>query len=312
MTKGRNCSLDYLLSKNWIENIYNTDKKVIYIIGGLYGNHIAMQEIIKLASDEKTEPLLVFNGDVHWFDVEFEDFSNIEHLTSQGIKLLGNVEYELTKTEDTLGCGCNYPDDVSDGVVERSNDIHKTMKENVQYSSLLKDIKKRERAMCVVALGQKIAITHGDEKNMAGWQCSSENLKILERQQELNLWLEHNRINIMATTHTCLPAVLEFENKVVINNGSSGMANTKEETYGLLTRIALDSHPKAIVSKKVDNVYVELVKIDFNLLQFLEWFDKKWPEDSPASISYRNRITNGTSLEVNDIVIKNKMENKTL
>lgn len=40
------------------------------------------------------------------------------------------------------------------------------------------------------------------------------------------------------------------------------MANIKDSHYGLFVRIAKTSHKEAIVSKKIDDVYIELVKID--------------------------------------------------
>ena len=38
-----------------------------------------------------------------------------------------------------------------------------------------------------------------------------------------------------------------------------------------------------------------MVKVDFDIEKFKLWFEKVWPDDSPASISYKNRIINGTS-----------------
>ena len=254
-----------------------------------------------MAHDENAK--VVFNGDMHWFDVEKEDFLNIEELSKDSIKLLGNVEFELLNNTSSLGCGCNYPEDVSDGVVERSNIIHNMMKENIKGDQILNDIKERSKTLVLDFFGKKIAITHGDEKSMSGWKCSNENLKLVSRKKELDNWFKENDIDILATTHTCLPVVYDNGRNIVINNGAAGMANIQGETFGLFTRIAKNSHKKAIYSEYRDGLYVELVKVDFDIEKFKLWFEKVWPDDSPASISYKNRIINGTSLTIEDIIV---------
>ena len=138
---------------------------------------------------------------------------------------------------------------------------------------------------------------------MSGWGCSNENLKLVSRKKELDNWFKENDIDILATTHTCLAVVYDNGRNIVINNGAAGMANIKGETFGLFTRIAKNSHKKAIYSEYRDGLYVELVKVDFNIEKFKLWFEKVWPDDSPASISYKNRIINGTSLTIEDIIV---------
>ncbi|MBF0713509.1 metallophosphoesterase [Gemella sp. GH3] len=303
MIKGRNCSLKYMLQEKWAENIDILSDKPIYIIGGLYGNYQSLMKIKELANEEKENPLLIFNGDIHWFDVYEEDFLAIENDIESCIKLFGNVEYELLNKDSLFGCGCNYPENVDESIVERSNNIHSMLKDNITDEGILRNLKNRKFTICLKYLDKKIAITHGDEKNMAGWQCSNENLKKFDRQKEIEHWLEDNNVDILATTHTCLPVLLSLGNKVVVNNGSAGMANVRDTTFGLITRIANTKHKDAIISQEVDGVFVELVKIDYDITEFINWFDNVWTINSPASISYRNRITNGTNISIEDIVI---------
>ncbi len=309
MEKGRNCSLKYILNNEWAKYPKEVSNKVIYIIGGLYGNFFALEKIKELAKLERDEPLLVFNGDIHWFDILEKDFLNIENIIKKDIKLLGNVEYELLNEEDLFGCGCNYPEDVDEGIVNRSNIIHSMMKNNIKDKIVLDDIKNRDKTICLSVMNKNIAVTHGDEKNMAGWLCSIDNLKLENRREELANWFINNNIDVLATTHTCLPVITTIKSSVVINNGSSGMANVQNETYGIITRIAENSHPNNIVSQKIDNIFIELVKVDFNIDEFINWFDKIWDKNSPASISYRNRIVNGTKLNVNNINLENSSNN---
>ncbi len=46
------------------------------------------------------------------------------------------------------------------------------------------------------------------------------------------------------------------------------MVNVKGTTYDLITRIAKTPSEDAIVSEKIDNIYVEFVRIDFLLGNF--------------------------------------------
>lgn len=301
MEKGRNCSLEYILQKDWTKKSKKLEEEVIYIVGGLYGNRYALEIINKMAQDENAK--VVFNGDMHWFDVEKEDFLKIEELSKNSIKLLGNVEFELLNNTSSLGCGCNYPEDVSDGVVERSNIIHNMMKENIKGDQILNDIKKRSKTLVLDFFDKKIAITHGDEKSMSGWGCSNDNLKLESRKQELDNWFKENDIDILATTHTCSPVIYDNGRNIVINNGAAGMANIQDQTFGLFTRIARSKHEKAIISQEIGELFVELVKVDFDIEKFKLWFGKIWRDDSPASISYKNRIINGTSLTIEDIIV---------
>ena len=301
MEKGRNCSLEYILRKDWTKKIKKLKAEVVYIVGGLYGNSYALEIINKMAQDENAK--VVFNGDMHWFDVEKKDFLKVEELSKDSIKLLGNVEFELLNDTSSLGCGCNYPEDVSDGVVERSNIIHNMMKENIKGDDILNNIKERSKTLVLDFLGKKIAITHGDEKSMSGWECSNDNLKLESRKKELDSWFEENNIDILATTHTCLPVVYDNGKNTVINNGAAGMANIQGQTFGLITRIAKSNHEKAIYSEFRDGLYIELVKVDFDIEKFKLWFEEIWPDDSSASISYKSRIINGTSLEIEDIIV---------
>ena len=72
MEKGRNCSLEYILQKDWTKKSEKLEEEVIYIVGGLYGNRYALEIINKMAHDENAK--IIFNGDIHCFYVEMEFF----------------------------------------------------------------------------------------------------------------------------------------------------------------------------------------------------------------------------------------------
>lgn len=314
---GRTCPIDYRVDQRiYTDKTNDINADTIYVVGGLYGNHEALKEIEKMRLDEDYEPIIMFNGDIHWFDIELKDFKKIE----EGInnisfdsdvnkpshyEILGNVEAELIRESDiNVGCGCSYPDCVDDGAVDRSNLIHSIMKSNIyQEKEMIDILKERQKAMVFSLGGKRIAITHGDEESLAGWKCSRENLSDKSRQEDLKAWFEEHDIDIIACTHTCAPAAYSDGKNAVINNGASGMPNFEGENFGLLTRISKRASDKAIYRECLDGLYIEALPIRYDRDRFLEWFDSRWPSGSPADISYRDRIVNGTDDPVGDAII---------
>jgi len=59
---------------------------------------------------------------------------------------------------------------------------------------------------------------------------------------------------------------------------------------------------KSLLKDEADSLLHEAV-IDFDIEKFKLWFGKIWSEGSPASISYKNRIINGTSLAIEAIIV---------
>ena len=95
---------------------------VLYVVGGLYGNLAALDEVERLAAQEGAA--IVFNGDFHWFDAEPHWFAEIERRVARHRAIRGNVETEIARTADIgAGCGCAYPASVAEDVVRRSNEI---------------------------------------------------------------------------------------------------------------------------------------------------------------------------------------------
>lgn len=326
MIPGRTCPIDYNLN---VETFNQFDEDImadtIYVVGGLYGNKEALDEILKMAKGE-SNLRIVFNGDAHWFDVNLEDFSYIENAIKNYDAIIGNVEAELISYRSEAGCGCSYPDSVDDGVVDRSNKIHSIMKKNIQKSKEIIDILKRRKRTLTARVGDKrIAILHGDEKSLAGWGNSQESLQDADRLYEIESWADKNLIDIVACTHTCAPIAVAFgedrkiidenngekrpyiildkisyvgedvklDKTVVINNGASGMPNFINTNYGLLTRISKIKSDRAIYRYILGDVFIEAMPIEYDHNKFLKWFDEVWDNSSPASISYRDMIVYG-------------------
>jgi hypothetical protein len=67
---GRTCPLDYYYEPTVFALGADFTADVLYIVGGLYGNLAAIDELEALASTEQAPVTFVFNGDFHWFDAD--------------------------------------------------------------------------------------------------------------------------------------------------------------------------------------------------------------------------------------------------
>ncbi|MFB6097780.1 MAG: hypothetical protein ABEK84_01425, partial [Salinibacter sp.] len=124
---GRTCPRPYRTRPEALDRPADVSAATIYVVGGLYGNEVALAGVQALADREveagRPRPVLVFNGDFNWFNATPETFRSINDAVLKHVALQGNVEAELADPTPGAGCGCAYPDWVDDGMVERSNRI---------------------------------------------------------------------------------------------------------------------------------------------------------------------------------------------
>ncbi len=294
MSKGRTCPTDYRLPADAFSAPASLACKVLYVIGGLYGNRQALDVIErKLASEPGAAA--VFNGDAHWFDCDPAIFSDIEQRLQRHHPLRGNVETELARSGDAFGCGCAYPEQTSADTVEHSNRIHQQLQQTVDsLPGMAEQLGKRAAWLVAEVAGEPVGITHGDEQSLAGWQCDHAALQRDERQQQLNVWFDQQGIRVLACSHTCSPAALSTGQWAVINNGAAGMPNFNNGRYGLLTRIAPTPSASAIYRAHVGKLVIEALPVNYDQQTFAAEFAHQWPADSPAAVAYGQRIKHGT------------------
>lgn len=315
---GRFCPPDYRIRENAYTGSLVRQGSVLYVVGGLYGNPYALDEIERLFQIDQQiwgadECQIVFNGDFHWFDATPDLFADIERRTSAYVRLRGNVETELARAGDAAaGCGCAYPETVPDQEVNWSNTIigrlAQTAREAVQASDL-----DALAQLDVTALWQvgnlRVAITHGDHESLAGWSFSQDRLAQTWRNglaEAMRGW----QVNLFASSHTCLPvadcvydglnlgsASSTPEPRAVINNGAAGMANANARFEGVITRIAptIGAGPpvEPLYEALIGDCSVAALPVQFDLKAWQEKFLDVWPEGSAARLSYLNRIRLG-------------------
>jgi predicted phosphodiesterase len=310
---GRFCPADYRINPQvFARSISTPEFDVVYVVGGLYGNTEALKLICQ-AFDAEQSPrkCMVFN--FHWFDVADVEFIEIEKKTSQYVRLRGNVETELARHvaegESDIGCGCAYPDDVPAKDVDYSNRIIQQLRATYQRlraeNSVATNLSDLPMAMRVQVGGLGVAITHGDIDSLAGWSLAHNRIESTLA-ASLGKKLHELAIDIVASSHTCLPALHRRNGKLIVNNGAAGLGNFQSNTAGLVTRI---SREKKALSKlpieyecelKVgaDVVNVQALSVRFDDHAWQQKFLAQWPSVSAAHESYWNRIQQGTNYSV--------------
>jgi hypothetical protein len=303
LAAGRVCPVDYTYSPCVFARAPDFSADVLYVVGGLYGNLAALSAIEHMAALERAPVTIVFNGDFHWFDAEPEWFTAIERGVRSHRTLRGNVETEIARAADIgAGCGCAYPENVSAQIVTRSNDILNQLRGATPDSSraVLRDLPMH----LVAGVGSlRIGIVHGDAAALAGWRFAQDELDNPKRR----LWLADVRraakVDVFASTHTCLAALRDFElpdgRLTIINNGAAGMPNFSGTNFGVITRIAISPSPHApLYGLLRDGAHIDALAVEYDRDAFLDRFLARWPKGSPAHASYYQRIVAGPDYSI--------------
>ncbi len=313
---GRSCPLHYryrpeVFAVEAPAHLQGLD--VLYVVGGLYGNELALERVLELFDREHGNKRLVFNGDFHWFDADPATFARVQRRVLMHEALRGNVETELAgaDADGDAGCGCAYPDWVCDGVVERSNRILKRLRQAAtpDQQAALAALPTRRRA----DVGPlRLGLVHGDATSLAGWGFAQEQLRDAAHRETVAGWFDRASVDAFACSHTCLPVFQVLrpargdEPRWVLNNGATGMPNFTGDPAGLLTRVALTPYrgPErryGIVAGS-GAVHVDAIGVEFDPAAWLERFRRDWPAGSDAHTSYFERITSGPAYELHEAV----------
>ncbi|MBA3772746.1 MAG: hypothetical protein H0X13_09755 [Ramlibacter sp.] len=311
---GRTCPLHYGYAPEVFARPADVPAlEVLYVVGGLYGNELALDRVLELFAAERGRAWLVFNGDFHWFDADPEVFARVQRQVLAHTALRGNVETELAAepagADDDAGCGCAYPEWVGDAVVERSNRIMRRLRmatTPVQCAELA-DLPMTLRA----DVGDlKLGIVHGDAQSLAGWGFAQEHLRESAHRDDVRGWFARAQVDAFACTHTCLPVFQRLRSadyssaRWVLNNGAAGMPNFSGDADGLLTRIAL--HPfdgsQRRFGVRQGEVFIDAIAIETDATQAQARFLRQWTEGSDAHASYFQRIAHGPAYRVDEAI----------
>ncbi len=303
---GRACPLHYHYGPAVFAAAPAVRSELLYVVGGLYGNLPALQQVLALFAQEAGPKRLVFNGDFNWFNVDAGLFEAVNTQVMQHDALRGNVETELAGDDSAAGCGCAYPAWVGDGVVQRSNRILQRLRATARAFPAL--------TQCLAGLPMwarhdvgplRLGIVHGDAQSLAGWGFAPEHLQEAGHRATVLGWFEAAQVDAFACSHTCLPVFRRLPmpgrrlQPLVLNNGAAGMPNFRGDGAGLLTRIAPWPGPAAARRHALrrGGLHIEALAVDAATPDWRAEFLRLWPPGSDAHVSYWQRIAEGPAYD---------------
>jgi len=309
---GRSCPPHYGYSPRVFARAPDVVADTLYVVGGLYGNPLALDAIEQMAALEDGDAKLIFNGDFHWFDAKPALFADVQRRVLAHAALRGNVETEIAADDEAAGCGCAYPESVPDEDVSRSNAILQRLREvavqAVQAAPAACSALGTLSMHAVAQVGSlRLGIVHGDAWSLAGWQFAQDGLHDEAHKARIESAFELAAVDGFACSHTCAPALALFAgvsgDRFVINNGAAGMANFSTMTDGVITRVSTRAVPAALQAQRLyglqeRGVWVDAIKVPFDIAAWLRIFDSIWPAGTAAAVSYRQRIARGPAYTV--------------
>jgi len=305
MQPGRACPPSYRYAPGDLRRVTEIEASAVYVIGGLYGNLFALQAILDMAAAEDEPPVLVFNGDFHWFDIDPAPFARINAIVLTHVALRGNVETELASDDTAAGCGCGYPESVSDAEVERSNQMLVRLRETAREQPAERTRLGELPMFAVARVGDtRVGIVHGDAWSLSGWRFAQD--RLVHEPADVGQAFDDAGVRVFASSHTCLPVLQSVGTSagdcVVINNGPAGMPNFTASRFGLISRIAVTPPSQALYGIRLGELYLDALPVRYDHAAWLAEFDRTWPEGSPAALSYRDRIVAGPRFAVEQAV----------
>jgi hypothetical protein len=317
---GRSCPLSYRYQPEALAQPARLQVETLYVVGGLYGNPAALRAVLERAGRDPGGPAaVVFNGDFHWLDVDPDDFRAISETVLAYHATKGNVEAELASDQEDAGCGCAYPEYVGDEVVERSNHVMARLRATAwRFPGLVHRLGELPRYLTASVAGERVGIVHGDPESLAGWRLALEAMEpgdpAVRRQvgwrgrpttaADLLDWFARADVRVLASTHTGLPYAQVVPDgrrrRLVVNNGSAGLASFAGTSFGVVTRLSGDPRPPAdgLYGTSVGALRCDALALRFDLDEWRRRFLAQWPAGSPGHRSYFARLTGGTQLRL--------------
>lgn len=315
---GRTCPLHYRYSPSSLARPALWQCDTLYVVGGLYGNDVALDSVLALFDAEPGHKRLVFNGDFHWFDTNPAAFARVQRSVLGFDALRGNVETELgappsdAQGDTDPGCGCAYPAWVGDNIVQRSNRMLAALRRTVaQCPGAAVELAALPMTLRADVGGVRVGIVHGDAESLAGWGFAAEHLRLPAHRSQARAWFDAAQVDLFACSHTCLPVFHSLPSSdaqpgnspqrftpTVLNNGAAGMPNFSGDSSGLLTRISVQPVPAANAQHQRHGLqrgglHIHALAIEISPQRWQPRFLAQWPAGSDGHASYWQRICQG-------------------
>ena len=303
---GRVCPVRYRYSPTAIADIPEKAASTLYVVGGLYGNPFALDALEAMVRAEKVPVSLCFNGDFNWLNVDSRSFADVNRRVLAHDAILGNVEAELISSDGDAGCGCAYPADVDDDVVERSNRIQARLSAVADSHKEVLQALDRLSMYARYRVGElRIGVVHGDLQSLAGWDFDIASLARPDQADVLRPLFRDAEIDVVACSHTCSPILRDLgvagsgAASIVANNGAAGLPNFKNTHHGVITRISVEPSPhRALYGLDIGGVAIDALPLFYDHDAWVKVFLGNWPEGSDAHRSYYARISRGPDYQL--------------
>jgi hypothetical protein len=187
---------------------------------------------------------------------------------------------------------------VGDAEVARSNEILARLRETARAFPEARRSLASLPMNLVARVGRaRVGIVHGDAHSLAGWGFAQQALDDPARRRWLEGAFADAKLDLFASSHTCLPAIRAFEfgqgPVAVANNGAAGMPNFAGERFGVLTRISVRPAKDSLYGTRVAGAFVDALAVRYDAAAWEERFLAAWPAGSPAHESYFRRLSHG-------------------
>lgn len=321
-TPGRTCPPHFRYDAGELRPAVTVEADTVYVAGGLYGNLGALDALEALAQADRASGqrvAAVLNGDFHWFDADPAWFAEVNRRCLAHTPAAGNVELELAAPSASVGCACGYPEHISEATVSRSNEIMEWL-QSESSSHGRTALRNLPKTIAARIGSHRILILHGDTHSVAGWRFAVENLppsdSPIRRRlnvkaaptalEELSSAFRTTNTQIIACTHTCLPAycqlVVDGNECALLNNGAAGMPNFKNSCYGLATRISVEPRApaSALFGFSVGDLRCDAVALTYDHQAWLGRFLSVWPKGSSGYIGYSDRLCQGPEFNLEE------------
>ena len=316
---GRSCPTSYRSRPEDLAEPASRSAEVLYVVGGLYGSVAALEAVLARAALEDAPVLLVFNGDFHYLDVAADDFRAVAEGVAEHLATRGNVETELGSVGADAGCGCGYPDYVSDATVRDSNAVMERLRETGQrLPHLVAPLSALPKHLVIDVGGVRVGVLHGDPDHLAGWRLALEAMEpsdhevrswthfqgVGTREDEVAGWLRRGRVQVLASTHTGLPYLQTFTvdgaRTAVVNNGTAALPCFSGTSHGVLTRLSADPAPPsdALYGTELHGARCDALPVHYDVARREAEFLASWPPGTPAHRSYARRLDEATPLRL--------------
>ena len=333
---GVHCAPEYTsLPGSLADKRRDVQADVLYVVGGLYGNEQALTviedgvraEAVQVAAAGGTLAVC-FNADFNFFNADekswtatntrIHDFGTATD--SNAVATAGNVEIEVARdfelTTQSAGCGCAYPAYVPANFSDRAGVIVQQLRDAAMEahgaaagSWIIGWLRSLSTSQTYSVDGHRVACIHGDPTCVNGWALAAEHVPDCRGGgtgtrspatdvADVSRWFAEADATVFAATHTCVPFLQQFGDRVLANNGSAGMANFSGDTSGIVTRIAAPGMPPSFGVPRYGatlrgGTTVSAISIAFDAATYLAVFDNTWAVGSAAAVSYRDRLADG-------------------